>query len=412
MTRTRWTITAAAAVLATALTPMVTAGAASAAPESAAPKPAAASDRTSAVEARRVDSVPTPRLGWYPCYGNAECATVRLPLDYDRPTGPTTELAVLRVKAADPARRVGSLFINPGGPGGSATQAAYFAPSFAPGLHERFDIVGVDPRGVAFSDNVRCFAGNAEQTAALAGMNVPFPMTREEIAAYVASSRKVGKACSTTGTPLSASMSTAEVARDMDVIRRALGDDKLSFLGFSYGSYLGAVYANMFPDRVRAVAIDGVLDPVAWAGTPGTASRPVTDRIRSADGAYKALQEIFGRCTQVGAARCSLADGAAPAADYALVAERLKHHPLVIPFPGGEFVYTYAFFVADTLGALYDPFGYAFIVDNVEQLLVATGGPGEGRARRGTARAGVAASGLRLPVRERAGGVRLRSLHG
>ena len=111
---------------------------------------APAADRTSAVESRRVDRVKTPKLNWYKCYDYAECATVRLPLDYDQPDGPTTEVAVLRVKARDQKNRIGSLFVNPGGPGGSATSMAQAAPYFlGDALLDRFDIVGVDPRGSA-----------------------------------------------------------------------------------------------------------------------------------------------------------------------------------------------------------------------------------------------------------------------
>ena len=133
-------------------------------------------DHTSSREARRVDRVPTPKLGWYPCYGNAECATTKLPLDYDHPHGAKTLVAVLRVKARDQKHKIGSLFVNPGGPGGSGTGLAQAAPFFlGAGVLARFDVVGIDPRGTNFSDQVACFTGNAEQGRALAGLNVAFP---------------------------------------------------------------------------------------------------------------------------------------------------------------------------------------------------------------------------------------------
>ena len=138
-------------------------------------------DHTSSREARRVDRVPTPKLGWYPCYGNAECATTRLPLDYDHPHGAKTLVAVLRVKARDQKHKIGSLFVNPGGPGGSGTALAQAAPFFlGAGVLARFDVVGIDPRGTNFSDQVACFTGNAEQGRALAGLNVAFPYTKAE----------------------------------------------------------------------------------------------------------------------------------------------------------------------------------------------------------------------------------------
>jgi len=315
--------------------------------------PAAGYDRTSTVESRRVDRVKTPKLDWYKCYDYAECATVRLPLDYDQPTGATTEIAVLRVKARDQQHKIGSLFLNPGGPGGSGTSIAQAAPYFlGSALLDRFDIVGVDPRGVAASQNVRCFKSVREQTQAYAGLNVAFPYGAAEEKAYVRSSKQVGRACSTTGKPLSGAMSTAEVARDMEVIRRAVGDPKLTYLGFSYGTSLGQYYANMFPDRFRALVVDGVIDPIAWTGAQGGGERILDDRMHSADGASKALREILKRCDAVGEQYCAFAAGD-PVAEFDAVAERLKAEPLDITYPDGVFRVTYAEFIGGVLGNLY-----------------------------------------------------------
>jgi pimeloyl-ACP methyl ester carboxylesterase len=346
------------------------------------------SDRTSAQEARRVDRVPTPKLRWYPCYGNAECATTRLPLDYDKPHGATTLVAVLRVKAKDQKHRIGSLFVNPGGPGGSGTAMAQAAPYFlSADVLDRFDVVGIDPRGTNFSDQVACFPGNAQQGKVLSGLNVAFPFTKAQEQAAVASSRGLGKACSTTGRPLSAAMSTAEVARDMDVIRRGVGDKRLSYLGFSYGSYLGQVYANLFPDRVRALAIDAVLDPVAWAGTKATASRPQSDRIRSADGATKALHQILVLCDKAGGQKCRFSPGN-PVVNYDVVANRLKARPLVFtdPYTGELVTFTYADLVSGTLGSLYGPYGYLEITGNLADLIILTEPPAKASSAAGRAR--------------------------
>lgn len=365
-------------------------------PAAAAPAPTGwgrptTSDRTSPTEARRVDRVPTPKIGWYPCYGYAECATVQLPLDYDNPKGATTEVAVLRVKARDQQRRVGSLFLNPGGPGGSGTDIALAAPYFlSDGLLDRFDIVGVDPRGVASSQQVRCFPSVKDQTRAYAGLNVAFPWTKAEEKAYIASAKAVGKACSTTGKPLTGAMSTSEVARDMDVLRRAVGDKKLSFLGFSYGSALGQYYANMFPDRVRAVAVDGVLNPEAWVGKGKARNQLQEIRLRSADGAYQALREILQRCDKAGEEACPLAAGD-PVASFELVAQRLRKKPLVIDDPDlGSFTVTYADFVSANLGALYSPYGYEQVVGLTADLLVLTDPAPASAARLKQARTAVA----------------------
>ena len=327
---------------------VVVAGAA--APASAAAK----TDHTSAQESKRVDRVPTPKLGWYKCYETAECATTQLPLDYDNPKGAKTEIAVLRIKAKDQKHRIGSLFLNPGGPGGSGTEIALEAPYFlSPSLLDRFDIVGFDPRGIASSTNVRCWKSVKDQTAVLGGeMNVAFPWGKAEEAKYVDGAKKFGQACSTTGRPLSGSMSTAEVVRDMDVLRRAVGDKKLSYLGFSYGTAIGQYYANMFPDRFRAITVDGVLDPEHWVGTKKTANQEQDERLRSADGSYRALQEILKRCDAAGEKYCAFAAGN-PVKNFDLMAQQLRQKPLVVTDGTDSFTITYADFVSGILGDLY-----------------------------------------------------------
>ncbi len=161
----------AAAVVAALVGPLTLVAPAFAAP--AAPV-VAAYDRTSSLEARRVDRVPTPRLAWFDCsplYGDGtQCTTADLPLDYDQPKGAKTQVAMLRIKATDPRRRIGTLFLNPGGPGGSGVAIASAAPVFlSPELLARFDIVGFDPRGTNNSDNVRCWADVGAQAAARRG---------------------------------------------------------------------------------------------------------------------------------------------------------------------------------------------------------------------------------------------------
>lgn len=325
-------------------------------------------DQTSKAERKRVDGVKTPQPKWFNCSPLApgsQCTTVKLPLDYDNPHGAKTEVAVLRIKAKNQKKRIGTLFVNPGGPGGSGVQFASAAPSFlSPSVLERFDIVGFDPRGTNFSDTVRCWENMGTQATALAGLNVPYPDTVKETHAFVKSSKAFGKACSTTGKPLSASMSTAEVARDMDVLRRMVGDRQLSYLGFSYGSYLGTVYANMFPDRVRAVAIDGVLDPVAWAGTVATTGAPQTQRIKSGEGAEKAMRGILSRCKKAGKEYCQLAAQGDPEKLYRAIMAELKRSPLVFSepgFPEWDYSLTAAAETANLLSVMYDPQGATYV---------------------------------------------------
>lgn len=334
---------------------------------------AAKSDVTSAKEAKRVDRVKLPKPDTFDCTAvtgvRSECGTVKLPRDYDKPKGARTEVAYLRVLAKDQKNKIGTLFVNPGGPGGSGVQIAAAATEFlSPALLKKFDIVGVDPRGTNFSDNVRCFNNLGEQFAALEGLNVAFPNTRKEINAYKRSSIAFGKGCSSTGKPLSAHMSTANVARDMDVMRRMFGDKQLTYLGFSYGSYLGNVYANLYPDRVRAITIDGVLDPVAWAGTPATQRTPVTQRIRSGEGATKAVNEILRLCKSKGPKYCQFARDGDPQAKYNKLVAKLKKGPLVIVDPDDpefSFEIDYPTFVSLLLGDLYAPFAPQFIDEDL-----------------------------------------------
>ncbi|EMQ99726.1 alpha/beta hydrolase [Paeniglutamicibacter gangotriensis] len=323
---------------------------------------------TSKAERKRVDGFKTPTPKWFNCSPlapGAQCATVKLPLDYDNPRGAKTEVAMLRIKAKNQKKRIGTLFVNPGGPGGSGIQIAAAAPDFlSPKVLDRFDVVGVDPRGTNFSDNVRCWKNLGVQGTALDGMNVPYPDTAKETRAFVKSSKAFGKACSTTGKPLSASMSTAEVARDMDVLRRMVGDKQLTYLGFSYGSYLGTVYANMFPDRVRAVALDGVLDPVAWAGTSSTTGTPQTQRIKSGEGAEKAIRGILSRCKKAGKDYCQLAGQGDPEKLYRTIMAELKRSPLVFSdpdYPEYDYALTAAAQTASLLSYMYDPQGSTMV---------------------------------------------------
>ncbi|HEY5844761.1 MAG TPA: alpha/beta hydrolase [Mycobacterium sp.] len=338
---------------------------------------AAKAASTSAAEKARVDKVPTPKLAWYTCYSDYKCTTVKLPLDYDDPKGAQVEVALLKVPAGDRKHRIGTLFLNPGGPGGSGTDLAYYAPNFlGSDVLDRFDVVGFDPRGVGFSDNVTCFANNAQNEAVLGTINsTPFPDTAAEQRAFVKAYDSHAKACSSTSARLSGSVSTAEVARDMDVMRRAVGDKKLTYLGFSYGSYLGQVYANMFPDRVRALAIVGVLDPRAWAGTEATAATPMGDRVRSADGALKALNEILLRCDLAGGESCEFAPGD-PVKNWKLIGDRLRAKPL--KFDGEP--YGYPEFSGEALSALYYEDGAGYIAELGADLIVLTEPPAKRNA--------------------------------
>jgi pimeloyl-ACP methyl ester carboxylesterase len=345
---------------------------------------AAAAGRSSPNWARLVDRVPTPVLHWMTCQKTAQCATAGLPLNYDDPHGATIKLALLRIKAKDPRHRLGTIFVNPGGPGDSARVFAALAPqAVTKSILNQFDIVGVDPRGAGGSTQIQCFATQSERTRTEAPLTAtPFPVTPAAQRSWVGAAKALGRACSTTGRQVASNMSTTDDALDMDVLRRAVGDRTLTFLSESYGSYLGLVYANMFPDRVRAIAIDGIVDPQALVGTHATADVPLLDRIGSAAASYRALHELLVLCQQAGSSRCSFASPGTPAR-YGQLAAQLRAHPVRLAAPGIKATtFTYADLIGDTESWLHMPAGYQSLFPELTDLerLAAPGGAGSGRA--------------------------------
>jgi pimeloyl-ACP methyl ester carboxylesterase len=199
-------------------------------------------------------------LDWKPCKQQTrfDCATLDVPLDYSDPSGKTISLALIRKEAGDPSQRIGSLLMNPGGPGGSGVE---FLPQIATiidsDISDRFDLVSFDPRGVGESDPIVCLTDQQKDVYA-AFDAVP---TAAEIPQLEDLNKQFGATCKQKyGDDLS-HFGTVDAARDMDRIREAVGDDKLTYLGFSYGTRLGSVYAQLFPDKVRALALDGAVDP-------------------------------------------------------------------------------------------------------------------------------------------------------
>ena len=299
-----------------------------------------------------------PRLDWRPCFSDSgpfECARVSVPLDYDRPRGATISIALTRLPATDRRRRIGSLFLNPGGPGGSGVDFVVGAGPFlyTDEVRARFDLIGFDPRGIYRSTALQCFDSPDEWGPWF--IPIAFPITREEERMWIAADRFLTSACERRAGPIIDHMSTANVARDLDVLRAAVGDQKLTYAGYSYGSYLGNTYANLFPGRVRAVVLDGVLDPIAWStGRSRLEGQtvPFSTRLRSDAGAQATLNEFFRLCDAAGD-RCAFSGGAARR--FATLARRLLREPVEVTFPDGStFLVDYSNLIGATLGAMYD----------------------------------------------------------
>jgi pimeloyl-ACP methyl ester carboxylesterase len=197
-----------------------------------------------------------PPLAWRSC-DEGECATLTVPLDYAAPKGPAIELAVARASTAADGEKIGSLLVNPGGPGGSGLDlASYVSAQLPESITRRLDVVAWDPRGAGRSNPVDC-GSNLDARFAVDSS----PDTPTELAALEQSAKEFVDACVQHSGDLLRHISTVDTVRDLDVLRAALGDDRLTYLGFSYGTYIGAVYAQMFPDRVRALVLDGAVDP-------------------------------------------------------------------------------------------------------------------------------------------------------
>ncbi|MET0902112.1 MAG: alpha/beta hydrolase [Acidimicrobiales bacterium] len=262
-------------------------------------------------ETGAADDAFTPKpIEWDDC-GGVECATLEVPLDYDDPAGEQIELYVARTPAG--GDRKGALFINPGGPGAGAAEYAELLPYVLPDeITEHFDIVGLDPRGVGGSTAITCGIPDEE----LYGVDPTFEDAADR-EAYLEVSDAYVEDCADKYGDVLQHVGTPAVARDMDVVRAAMGDEQLSFLGFSYGTVIGQVYADLFPERVRSMVLDGVLE----LGPTGLESADT-----QADGFELALDRFVEYCDA--AERCATAGDTLAAVEEVLA---LAEEPGGIP---------------------------------------------------------------------------------
>jgi pimeloyl-ACP methyl ester carboxylesterase len=199
------------------------------------------------------------KVAWRDCGGEFTCSSFQVPLDYSKPGGDRLKISMIKLAAEDKSERIGSLVLNPGGPGGSGVEYARAARNVvSKAVRERFDIIGFDPRGVGQSDAIRCLS--AKDLDDFYGADTS-PDDDAELRALDDLSRRFAKSCGERARALLPKIGTVDAARDMDVLRGVLGDAGLTYLGKSYGTYLGAHYAEQFPKRVRALVLDGAVDP-------------------------------------------------------------------------------------------------------------------------------------------------------
>ena len=256
-----------------------------------------------------------PQLAWTDCGGGFQCANAKVPLDYDRPFERTIEVALVRRPAADPANRIGSLFLNPGGPGYSGIEFVRTAPPPAFQLFAQFDVVGFDPRGLGASSPavLDCGKNPAYRVPLPRTSTVPNRVFLEDARNYVETCRKLNR-------EILPHLSTANVARDLDLLRAAVGDAKLNYIGISYGSVIGATYATLFPGRTRSMVLDSPID------VQGYYDNPVKQWSEHAAGHEHVLDRFLTACRD-SQAGCGFG-GSDPAAALDLLLARLDREPI------------------------------------------------------------------------------------
>ncbi|UUN28475.1 alpha/beta hydrolase [Streptomyces sp. FIT100] len=297
-------------------------------------------------------AVPAPKLDWKPCVQGSpfDCANAKVPLDHRKPRGRTIELAVVKRKATGPGRRIGTLFFNPGGPGGPGTVQMPQNYAFLPqAVRERFDIVSWDPRGIGSSTAVNCFGRREEAAAWDSGKPAGFPVGEAQRTSWIAAYRDLARRCQQRDPELLRHVSTADTASDLDQLRQAVGDPQLTYLGISYGTILGATYANLFPGKVRAMALDSNIDPPAWTNHASDDDPRLTTFLRmgSDRGAAAVLDQFLTHCGSAATARCAFSAGSPKATrdKFDQLMRRLRVRPVG--------TWTYGRTVGDVVSGLY-----------------------------------------------------------
>jgi len=305
------------------------------------------------VDGRAVISAPRPGspIQWTQCKAGAasdqtripagaECGMLSVPVDYANPDGDVSQLAMIRFKAT--GQKIGSLVVNPGGPGESGVEAAAsMAPTLPQSLREKFDLVGFDPRGVANSTPAAWCNSDADNDRLRADPTVDY--TQEGVDHIEKENKEFVQRCEDKmGKEFLSNLGTANVAKDLEAIRVSLGDDKLTYLGYSYGTRIGALYAEAYPEKVRAMILDGAVDPNA---------DQIEEEIRQAAAFQKAFDNYAADCAN--SPDCPLGTDPAKAVDvYKSMVEPLVKNPARTKDPRGL---SYSDAIVGTILPLYSP---------------------------------------------------------
>lgn len=299
-----------------------------------------------AAKASPTQMPPASSVTWTSCSG-FQCGTVKVPLDYAHPDAGTIGIALIRKPATDSANRIGSVLINPGGPGVSGIEFLRGEAASMTNLNRRLDLIGFDPRGVGQSAPVRCLQGTQADAFNAIDSVLDDP---QEKAAAIQANKDYTAACRQQSASVLPFVDTVSAAGDLDLMRQALGDAKLTYLGFSYGTFLGETYANLFPTHVRALSLDGVLDP----------SISFNDLLLAqVVGFEQNLQAFIADCKarMSGSSPCTYGRSGDPNAKLVALMQRLDGNPL----PVGTRQLTRALAMTGVLVTLYDPSTWKYL---------------------------------------------------
>src|SRR5215217_5008921 len=317
------------------------------------------------VDGRAVISAPRPGtpIQWAPCKPaaddqsrvppGAECGILSVPVDYKKPDGDVAQIAMIRIKAS--GEKIGSLIVNPGGPGESGVEAAAsLVPTLPQSVRDRFDLVGFDPRGVANSTPAVWCNSDADNDRLRADPQVDY--TPEGVEHIEKETKDFVQRCvDKMGEDFLENVGTANVAKDLDSMRAALGDDKLTYLGYSYGTRIGSAYAEAFPDKVRAMILDGAVDPNA---------DPIEADLRQAAAFQQAFNDYAADCAK--SSDCPLGTDPAKAVDvYRSLVDPLVDKPAKTKDPRGL---SYSDAIVGTILPLYSPSLWRHLTQALSEL--------------------------------------------
>ena len=304
-------------------------------------------------------------IAWHSCEGNpadVDCAQVQVPLDWNHSNGPEITLAVARHRASKPNERIGSLFINYGGPGVAGVPAVL---SDGANLDQlgggRFDVVGWDPRGTGDSTHIQCFE-NETSMEQFWGPDWTIPSApASELRNVPKTLAYVVRCTATTGSSLLEHTSTADTVRDLDYLRQLVGDDRITYRGLSYGTFLGETYINMFPKHVRAIILDANIDPVPYTTSVEAAlfnNGGDTDLV---------FEQFLSLCEQAGQTNCKLAGEGDPAARVRALLARLRKGPMPAPRGPAPYELQYGDLLVDIWRTLGSPGQWPVLADEIDQ---------------------------------------------